>query len=76
MANKLQVEIKETVEELEHRLEGHAPAVNKKKLLVLYWLVTKNIQKRAELATMLKRDESTIYRWLRAYKKGGITLIT
>ena len=21
---------------------------------------------------MLKRDESTIYRWLRAYKKGGI----
>ena len=22
---------------------------------------------------MLKRDESTIYRWLRAYKQGGIT---
>ncbi|MEG5067566.1 IS630 family transposase [Microcoleus sp. B3-A4] len=30
------------------------------------------MQKRAELATMLKRDELTIYRWLRAYKKGGI----
>ena len=29
-----------------------------------------------ELATMLKRDESTIYRWLKAYKQGGITLIT
>ncbi|MEG4854756.1 helix-turn-helix domain-containing protein [Microcoleus sp. B5-D4] len=72
MANKLQVQIQETVEELEHRLEGHATAVNKEKLLVLYWLATKKIQKRAELATMLKRDESTIYRWLRAYKQGGI----
>ncbi|MEG5040735.1 MULTISPECIES: helix-turn-helix domain-containing protein [unclassified Microcoleus] len=76
MANKLQVQIQETVEELEHRLERSATAVNKEKLLVLYWLATKKIQKRAELATMLKRDESTIYRWLRAYKQGGITLIT
>ena len=72
MANKLQVQIQETVEELEHRLERSATAVNKEKLLVLYWLATKKIQKRAELATMLKRDESTIYRWLRAYKQGGI----
>jgi transposase len=30
------------------------------------------IKKRAELATMLKLDESTIYRWLRADKQGGI----
>ncbi|MEG4281451.1 IS630 family transposase [Microcoleus sp. MON1_C1] len=73
MANKLQVQIQETVKELEHRLERSATAVNKEKLLVLYWLATKKIQKRAELATMLKRDESTIYRWLRAYKQGGIT---
>jgi transposase len=73
MANKLQVQIQETVEELEHRLERSATAVNKEKLLVLYWLATKKIQKRAELATMLKRDESTIYRWLRTYKEGGIT---
>ena len=51
MANKLQVQIQETVEELEHRLEGHATAANKEKLLVLYWLATKKIQKRAELAT-------------------------
>jgi transposase len=73
MANKLQVQIQETVEELEHRLERSATAVNKKKLLVLYWLATKKIPKRAEIATMLKRDSSTIYRWLKAYKQGGIT---
>ena len=76
MANKLQVQIQETVEELEHRLERSSSAVNKEKLLVLYWLVTKKIQKRAELARMLKRDSSTLYRWLKAYKQGGITLIT
>jgi len=72
MANKLQVQIQETVEELEHGLKDPATAVNKEKLLVLYWLATKKIPKRAELATRLKRDSSTIYRWLRAYKQGGI----
>ena len=44
MANKLQVQIQETVEELEHRLEGRTTAVNKEKLLVLYWLATKKIK--------------------------------
>jgi len=73
MANKLKVEIQETVEELEHRLERAITAVSKEKLLLLYWIATKKIKTREELATMLKRDESTIYRWLRAYKQGGIT---
>jgi transposase len=73
MANKFKVEIQETVEELEHRLERAITAVSKEKLLLLYWIATKKIKTREELATMLKRDESTIYRWLRAYKQGGIT---
>lgn len=73
MANKFKVEIQETVEELEHRLQRAITAVSKEKLLLLYWIATKRIKTREELATMLKRDESTIYRWLRAYKQGGIT---
>src|SRR4028118_740473 len=73
MANKFQVEIQETVEELEHRLERAITSVSKEKLLLLYWIATKKIKTREELATMLKRDESTIYRWLRTYKQGGIT---
>ena len=68
MANKFKVEIQETVEELEHRLERATTPVNKEKLLVLYWLATKKIKTREEIATILKRDSSTIYRWLRAYK--------
>ena len=43
MANKLKVQIQETVEELEHRLERAMTAVSKEKLLVLYWLATKKI---------------------------------
>ena len=73
MANKLKVQIQETVEELEHRLERATTAASKEKLLVLYWLATQKIKIREEIATILKRDESTIYRWLRAYKQGGIT---
>jgi transposase len=73
MANKFQVEIQETVEELEHRLERAITAVSKEKLLLLYWIATKKIKTREELATMLKRDSSTIYRWLKTYKQGGIT---
>lgn len=73
MANKLKVEIQETVEELEHRLERAITAVSKEKLLLLYSIATKKIKTREELATMLKRDSSTIYRWLRAYKQGRIT---
>ena len=72
MANKLKVEIQETVEELRHRLEQTRTAASKEKLQVLYWLASKKIKTRAELAAMLDRDESTIYRWLKAYKQGGI----
>ena len=73
MANKLQVQIQETVEELEHRLERAITAVSKEKLMLLYWIAPKKIKTREELATMLNRDCSTIYRWLRADKQGGIT---
>jgi transposase len=73
MANKFQIEIQETLEELEHRLERAITAVSKEKLLLLYWIATKKIKTREELARMLKRDESTIYRWLKTYKQHGIT---
>ena len=43
MANKLKVQIQETVEELEHRLERATTAASKEKLLVLYWLATQKI---------------------------------
>ncbi len=75
MANKFQVEIKETLEELEHRLERAITAVSKEKLLLLYWIATKKIKTREELARMLKRDESTIYRWLKTYKQSGIVTV-
>ena len=56
MDNKFQVEIRETLEELEHRLERAITAVSKEKLLLLYWIATKKITTIEELARMLKRD--------------------
>jgi hypothetical protein len=41
MTNKFKVEIQETVEELQHRLERAITAVSKEKLLLLYWIATK-----------------------------------
>jgi hypothetical protein len=46
MVNKFKVEIQETVEELEHRLERTITAVSKEKLLLLYWIATKKIKTR------------------------------
>ncbi|MEG3936742.1 MULTISPECIES: hypothetical protein [unclassified Microcoleus] len=43
MANKFQVEIQETVEELEHRLERAITAVSKETLLLLYLIATQKI---------------------------------
>lgn len=72
MANKFTVEIRESVEELQQMLERATTATSKEKLLMLYWLRCQIVKTRQELAALLKRDESTIYRWLCSYKKEGI----
>jgi transposase len=39
---------------------------------MLYWIKTRTVSTRAELAERLERNESTIYRWLKRYQQGGI----
>ena len=39
---------------------------------MLYSIKTGAVSTRTELAYRIKRDESTIYRWLKRYKQGGI----
>ena len=64
MANKFQVEIKETVEELEHRLERAITAVSKEKLLLLYWIATKKSQDaEARLFNNISLVENIQTRW-------------
>lgn len=75
MGNKFQVEIKESVEELKHRLHHAITSSTKERIQMLYWLKTKTVGTRKKLSQRLGRDESTIYRWLRKYAQGGISAL-
>jgi transposase len=72
MANQFKVAVKETTEELRHRLKRALSAHNQERLQMLYWIKTRTVSTRAELAERLERNESTIYRWLKRYQQGGI----
>jgi hypothetical protein len=50
MVNKFKVEIQETVEELEHRLERVITSVSKEKLLLLYWIATEKNQNKRRIS--------------------------
>lgn len=39
---------------------------------MLYWIKTQALATRQELSQRLGRDSSTVYRWLKRYKQGGI----
>lgn len=71
MGLKLQVEIKQSREELEKAVKYAAEASSKERLQMLYWLKTGQATSRRSLAERLGRDEATITRWLKKYKDGG-----
>lgn len=73
MGNKFEVEVRESQEELKHRLHHAVTASSKERLQMLYWLKQNAIATRKELSQKLGRDESTIYRWLKRYRQGGLT---
>ena len=72
MSNKFRIVIYESKEELKHRLHRTSTATSQEKLQMLYWIVSKAVQTRQELARLLGRDESRVYWWLRLYKEEGI----
>lgn len=72
MGNKFEVEVNESQEELKHRLHHAITASSKERLQMLYWLKQDAIATRKELSQKLGRDESTIYRWLKRYRQGGL----
>ena len=75
MGNHFQVEVRESSQELQHRLTHAVTASSKERLQMLYWLKTGAIATRQELAKRLGRNESTIYRWLNRYHQGGISAL-
>ena len=72
MGRKFVVVIGESIEELRKQLKAQKTGRGKEKMQMLYWLKKGEILSRNELAERLNHDNSTIYRWLKRYKEGGI----
>ena len=73
MGNKFEIEVNESEKELKHRLHHAVTASSRERLQMLYWLKSNAIATRKEISQKLGRDESTIYRWLKRYRQGGLT---
>lgn len=71
MSRPFQIEISESLEELEKALKHATSGSSKERLQMLYWLKTGQVTSRRSLAERLGRDQATITRWLRKYKDGG-----
>ena len=71
MGLRLQVEIKESPEELEKAVKHANDGNSNERLQMLYWLKTGQVTTRRAICERLGRDEATITRWLRKYKDGG-----
>ena len=65
-------EITESEDTLKSLLHQQASARYKERLQALYWLKSGQVTTRLELSRLLGRGESTIYRWLKLYKAGGL----
>lgn len=72
MGNQFRVEVSESSSELQHRLCHAVTAASKERIQMLYWIKIGEIATRQELSQRLGRDSSTVYRWLKRYKQGGI----
>ncbi|WP_392535359.1 helix-turn-helix domain-containing protein [Nostoc sp. C117] len=68
MSRPFQIEISESLEELEKALKHATTASSKERLQMLYWLKSGQVSSRRTLAKRLGRDEATITRWVRKYK--------
>ena len=72
MPSTLTIEIAESERTLKQLLHQQSSARRKERLQALYWLKSGQVSTRMELATLSGRGESTVYRWLKLYKKGGL----
>jgi transposase len=72
MAGVLKITISESTKDLKQLLHQQSSARLKERLQALYWLRSGKVKTRQNLARVLARGESTVYRWLKLYKQGGL----
>ncbi|BAP56698.1 hypothetical protein THII_2401 [Thioploca ingrica] len=72
MARKLEIDIKETTQELKQLLHQQKSGRTKERVPVLYLLKTKQTETALTAAAVIGRTYSTVKRWLRIYRQSGI----
>ena len=73
MAGIFKLDITETLDELKTLLSQQKTAFGKERVQALYLLKLNKVKTIQELAHFLGRDRTTLQRWLRRYRTGGIS---
>lgn len=72
MSRVLKVEISQTVEELKTLLNLTENQKIKERIQMLYWLKSEQIKSENAIANLTGKHRTTISRWLRTYRRGGL----
>ena len=75
MSRGLKIEISETVEELKDLLSLINNQKVKERIQMLYWLKSKQVESENAIANLTGKHRTTISRWLRIYRTGGINAL-
>lgn len=73
MAGVFELEITETVDELKTLLKEQTTVFGKERVQALYWLKLGRVETIQQLAIDIGRDRTTLQRWLRQYRQGGMS---
>ena len=72
MSRVLKIEISETVDELRELLGSTKNQNTKERIQTLYWLKSGQVKSENAIANLTGKHRTTISRWLRSYRTGGI----
>ena len=75
MSRVLKIEISETVEELKSLLNSTESQKVKERIQTLYWLKSEQIRSENAIANLTGKHRTTVSRWLRSYRVGGINAL-
>ena len=72
MSGRPSIEIQESIETLKDLMKAQKTILNQNKVQALYLLKSKQALTVRKTAELLNKGETTIHRWLKMYKDGGI----
>ena len=72
MGRVLRIEILETVDELKNLLNSTENQKVKERIQMLYWLKSEQARSENAIANLVGKHRTTVSRWLRSYRIGGI----